>query len=211
MRDDIVDRSVEDGDIDDNLRTEEIWERIRDDYIAEATVVIVLIGRDTWSRKYVDWELGSALNKSRNNSRCGVLGIVLPDHPDYGKEPIDTNLIPPRLVANIEGDNPYVRLYHWPRDGPLSIVRDWVHTAFLRRNGPRPDNFSKRFKNNRDPYSCAPKQTGLTLGKGIVIVGVAAVGIYLACKYASSQRIDPMHDFRFLPSTAPNRHRRSRY
>ena len=60
MAADIVDRSVEDGDIDDRLGTEAIWEKIRDEYIADATVVIVLIGRHTWSRKYVDWEIGSA-------------------------------------------------------------------------------------------------------------------------------------------------------
>ena len=79
MSEDLVDRSVEDGDIDDGLRTESIWQNIRDEHVADATVVLVLIGRHTsrhtWSRKFVDWEIGSALNQSRNNSRCGVLGI----------------------------------------------------------------------------------------------------------------------------------------
>ena len=100
MSADIVDRSVEDGDIDDGLRTEAIWEKIRDEHIADATVVLVLIGRHTWSRKFVDWEIGSALNKSKNNSRCGVLGVVLPNHPDYGKGRWDANLLPHRLAAN---------------------------------------------------------------------------------------------------------------
>ena len=43
MGDDIVDKSVEDGDIDDdNLATETIRQKIRDDFIADATVTIVL-------------------------------------------------------------------------------------------------------------------------------------------------------------------------
>ena len=150
MAADIVDRSVEDGDIDDGLDTEAIWATIRDEHLSDATVLLVLIGPDTWSRKFVDWEIGSALNKSRNNARCGVLGIVLPDHPDYGERQLDPNLLPQRLAANIGGEDPYVRVYHWPDDGSLSVIRDCVHAAFIRRDGPPPDNYSKRFKYNRD-------------------------------------------------------------
>ena len=151
MSDDIVDSSVRDGDIDDRLSTQDIWEHIRDEFIADATAMIVLIGRDTWSRKYMDWEIGSALNKSKNNSRCGVLGIILPDHPDYRKKYHAPNLLPPRLAANIGGDDPYVRLYDWPGDGSLSVIRNWVHTAFVRRDGAPPNNYLERFKNNRKP------------------------------------------------------------
>ena len=106
MSADIIDRSVEDGDIDDRLGTEAIWEKIRNEFIADATVVLILIGRHTWSRKFVDWEIGSALNQSRNNSRCGALGILLPDDPNYGTGHWDPSLLPQRLAANIEGDDP---------------------------------------------------------------------------------------------------------
>ena len=67
MAADVIDRSVGDGDIDERLRTEDIWEKIRDEHISDASVLLVLIGRDTWSRRFVDWEIGSALNRSRNN------------------------------------------------------------------------------------------------------------------------------------------------
>ena len=215
MAGDIVDRSVEDGDIDDDLKTEAIWEKIRDEHIADATVVIVLIGRDTWSRKYVDWEIGSALNKSRNNSRCGVLGIVLPSHPDYGRKPYDPNLLPPRLVANVQGDDPYVRLYDWPGDGRLSVIRDWVHTAFVRRDGPRPDNFSKRFKINRDPSTRVPEEEGVTLVEGFLlgVVGIVT-GIFIAkavdryvLEPIRAKSATPTHPF---PNTLPSRYRRRR-
>ena len=57
MEYDIVDKSVEDGDIDDNLMVETIRQKIRDDFIADATVTVVLIGTTTWQRKHVDWEI----------------------------------------------------------------------------------------------------------------------------------------------------------
>ena len=174
MAADIVDYSVKDGDIDDCLKTEAIWEKIRDEYLADATVVLVLIGRHTWSRKYVDWEIGSALNRSRNNSRCGVLGIVLPDHPDYGRDRRSPNLLPQRLAANVEGDDPYVRLHDWPSNGALAVVRDWVDDAFQRRDGPPPDNYSKRFKNNRD--ASALDSEGMSLVDGLLLAGAAVVG-----------------------------------
>lgn len=61
MENDIVDHSVDDGDIDDdNLSTETIRQKIRDDFIRDATVTVVLIGRCTWQRKHVDWEIGPA-------------------------------------------------------------------------------------------------------------------------------------------------------
>ena len=176
MAADVIDRSVEDGDIDERLRTEDIWEKIRDEHIADATVLLVLIGRDTWSRRFVDWEIGSALNRTRNNSRCGVLGIVLPDHPDYGRGRWKPSLLPQRLAANIEGEDPYVRLYDWPGDGSLSVVRDWVHTAFLRRDGTPPDNYSRRFKYNRD--ASTRRSDEMTLAEGLLLAGAFIVGAW---------------------------------
>ena len=186
MAADVIDRSVENGDINERLRTEDIWEKIRDEYIAEATVLLVLIGRDTWSRKFVDWEIGSALNRSRNNSRCGVLGILLPDHPDYGKRQLDPNLIPQRLASNIRGGDPYVRLYDWPGDGSLSVVRDWVHTAFIRRDGPRPDNYSKRFKYNRDASTRGSDE--VTLAHGLLVAGALIVGAWALERFVLKPR-----------------------
>ena len=188
MSDDIVDTSVRDGDIDDRLATEDIWENIRDEFIADATAMIVLIGRDTWSRKYVDWEIGSALNKSKDNSRCGVLGIILPDHPDYGKKRCNPNLLPSRLAANIEGDDPYVRLYDWPGDGSLSVIRDWVHIAFERREGPPPDNYSKRFKINRDPSTRDSEETDISLADGLILAGVVIAGVWAVDRFVLRPR-----------------------
>ena len=108
MKGNVVDKSVEDGDIDDqNVKTTTIRQKIRDEFIADATVTVVLIGPCTWQRKHVDWEIGSSLRDTEKNPRCGLLGILLPKHPDFGKEEYDPHLIPPRLADNCEGDDPY--------------------------------------------------------------------------------------------------------
>ena len=58
MKGDIVDKSVKDGDINDrNLPLDEVRRRIRDNFIADAKVTVVLIGTCTWQRKHVDWEI----------------------------------------------------------------------------------------------------------------------------------------------------------
>ena len=62
----IVDRSVDTGNIDDaGLKTATVRQKIRDEYIRDATVTIVLIGPGTWQRKHVDWEIGSSIRKTK--------------------------------------------------------------------------------------------------------------------------------------------------
>lgn len=151
MEDDIVDESVGDGDIDDrNLSTETIRQRIRDGFISDATVTVVLIGPCTWQRKHVDWEIGSSLRRTRRNSRCGLLGILLPNHTNYGKKEYTPRLIPPRLADNCVGNEPFAKIYDW-QDGPQgsTYVRKWIHEAFKRKSGTPPDNRRRQFANNR--------------------------------------------------------------
>ena len=148
MGDDIVDKSVGDGDIDDNKPTDTIRERIRDNFIADATVTVVLVGQCTWQRKHVDWEIGSSLRDTKKNSRCGLLGILIPGHPNYSASTYNPRLIPPRLADNSRGDDCYAHIYSWTND--TSRVRAWIHTAFERRSvKPPPDNSRKQYKYNR--------------------------------------------------------------
>ena len=148
MGDDIVDKSVDDGDIDDeNLLTETIRQKIRDEFIRDATVTVVLIGPCTWQRKHVDWEIGSSLRDTKKNSRCGLLGILLPNHPAYRKQEYNLRSVPPRLADNVSGDDPYAKVYDWSNDS--SSVRRSIHTAFERRDGTPPNNARDQFKNNR--------------------------------------------------------------
>lgn len=153
MDNDFVDKSVEDGDIDDtNIATDTIRQKIRDEFIADATVTLVLIGPCTWQRKHVDWEIGSSLRDTEKNPRCGLLGLWLPNHPDFGKKNFHPNLIPPRLADNLNGDNSFAKIYDWKRLDPngRNIIRNWIHTAFLRRDKqPNPNNGRPQFGRNR--------------------------------------------------------------
>lgn len=152
MDEDIVDKSVHDNDIDDrNLKTTTIRQKIRDDFISDATVTVVLIGPMTYTRKHVDWEIGSSLRKTRKNSRCGLLGILLPNHPSHPDWRRDIRLIPPRLASNLKGNDPYAQIYNWPQEGRRSGVRRWIHKAFQRRSGTPPNNGLKPFVRNRRP------------------------------------------------------------
>lgn len=150
MEFDLVDKSIEDGDIDNNIRVDTIRQKIRDEFIADATVTIVLIGPATWQRKHVDWEIGSSLRDTKRNSRCGLLGILLPNHSNYGTGRYNPRLIPERLATNAENrrdDNPYALIYDWEQK--TSAVRAWIHRAFERRNGPPPINNTTQYRNNR--------------------------------------------------------------
>lgn len=173
-RDDVVDKSVGDGDIDsDDLKVETTRQYIRDDFIADATVTIVLIGRCTWRRKHVDWEIGSSLRDTDKNRRCGLMGILLPTHPDFAKrwQEVNPRLLPPRFADNWGGPTSFARLHKWPeiwdpesyrwrhrqamspgqrniRDG-IENIRKWIHRAFQDRLRILPNNARVQFKNNR--------------------------------------------------------------
>ena len=153
MGDDIVDESVGDGDIDDSLATDTIRQKIRDNFIRDATVTVVLIGPCAWQRRYVDWEIGSSLRATRLNSRCGLLGILLPNHPNAVTRQYNPRLIPPRLADNTGSDDPYALIYDWSYQ--TSDIRNWIHRAFTRRDGTPPNNGRIQYKNNRSG-DCSP-------------------------------------------------------
>lgn len=142
MGDNIVDKSVDLGDIiDNNQPTEAVLQRIREEHIAQVSVTVVLIGRCTWQRKYVDWEIGATLRETRMNKRGGLLGILLPEHPSFQKREYDPHLIPRRLADNCWESHTFSSIYNWTRDA--TKVRDWIHQAFLRRRKQPDPNISQ--------------------------------------------------------------------
>lgn len=148
MRGSIVDKSVQDDDIDDaNLKVETIRQKIRDEFIRDATVTVVLIGPCTWQRKHVDWEIGASLSSTRTNPRCGLLGLLLPNHFDADRRKFNARRTPPRLADNIYGNEPFAKIYDWTTD--VESIRGWIHEAFQRRNGDPPDNSRVQFGKNR--------------------------------------------------------------
>jgi len=73
-----VNGSVDTGDIDEGLDDQAIREKIRDDYLQDSTVTIVLVGTGTKKRKHIDWEIYSSMYDGKVNKKSGVLVINLP-------------------------------------------------------------------------------------------------------------------------------------
>lgn len=147
IHDIMVSESVEMGEIDERLSTERIRQIIRDKYLRDSAVTVVLVGAHTWQRKFVDWEIGSSIRKTQNNSRSGLLGILLPTYPrrlgDMSK--YNPYTIPPRLYDNMKCG--FAEIYNW-NDDP-DTVQAWIHDAFKRRTEIQPDNSRNSYKNNR--------------------------------------------------------------
>jgi hypothetical protein len=141
----MVSKSVQIGDIDSNLPTERIRQKIRDEYLRDSTVTVVLIGSETWKRKHVDWEIGSSLRNTQYNPRSGLIGILLPSYPRTDMTKYNPYTIPPRLEDNLE--NGFAKLYNWSDNA--YEVQQWIHEAFNRRNKITPDNSFPSFKQNR--------------------------------------------------------------
>ncbi len=146
IHDIIVSKSVQIGDIDPNLKTDTIRQKIRDEYLRDSTVTVVLIGAETWKRKHVDWEIGASIRNTEYNPRSGLMGILLPTYPKpYGPNKYNPYTIPPRLYGNIQCG--FAEIYNWS-DNP-NIVQSWIHQAFNRRKKIDPDNSYDSFVNNR--------------------------------------------------------------
>jgi len=73
-----IDASVDTGDIDEDLSDESIRQKIRDEYLRDSTVTILLVGTETKNRKHVDWEVYSSMFDGQVNKKSGVLVIQLP-------------------------------------------------------------------------------------------------------------------------------------
>jgi hypothetical protein len=82
----------------DSDDTDYVIDQIRERYLTDSTVTVVLVGRCTWARRYVDWEVYSTLRNDTLNRRSGLVAITLPSASDYsGKK------LPPRVDDNVDG------------------------------------------------------------------------------------------------------------
>ncbi|WP_184404143.1 TIR domain-containing protein [Geomicrobium halophilum] len=70
---DFIDSSVHDGDIDTDLSEESIMRIIRDDYLKDSTVTLVIIGEETAKRAFINSEIQASLWGSNPN---GLLAVV---------------------------------------------------------------------------------------------------------------------------------------
>ena len=117
-----------------------IMRKIREDYLTDSTVTIVLIGKETANRKYVDWEIASTIRNDKNNKRSGLIGIYL--------EGQSNSEIPPRLQDNV--DTGYAKVYSYPSYSPSTLDK-WIDEAYERRNDDSyvVNNTRELFQRNR--------------------------------------------------------------
>ncbi|WP_079275039.1 TIR domain-containing protein [Streptomyces phaeoluteigriseus] len=103
-----------------------IMDRIRSKYLANSTVTIVMVGKCTWARKFVDWEIYSSLRRGKVNRLNGLMAIQLPSAKSPGAK------LPPRVQDNVirEGtkDIGYARYYAYPTGG--GTLQNWIQDAF---------------------------------------------------------------------------------
>ena len=125
----IVNKSVEDGDINSDVSDEYIKQLIQNGFLYDTTVLIVLIGNKTKCRKHVDWEISGALNLKVGDQYAGLLGLLLPTHVDYGKETYSLSNIPVRLVDNLNSGYASIQDYTLDR----KKIQSYIETVFKNR------------------------------------------------------------------------------
>lgn len=114
-----VDDDFVDSDDDDYIKR-----RIREQYLTDSTVTIVMLGACTWARRFVDWEISSSLRDDTNNKRNGLLVYPLPSRNNTAKLPV-------RVGDNwTSGDQAasYARYLSYPTS--TTVVRNSIESAF---------------------------------------------------------------------------------
>lgn len=167
------DYSVNDGDIDDtNMTAEQIRIKIRDEYIKDATVLILLCGPNTKKRKHIDWEIHAAMYDSDVNPQMGIVVINLPEikqnvrvSDENEKELVSPYsnwytlstreqfenaypYMPSRIIDNFVNKAP-ITVVDWDRISKDSnILMQLIDNAFKRRKDIKYDHSAPLRKNN---------------------------------------------------------------
>jgi hypothetical protein len=115
----------DDDDFINSTDTDYVMRRIRELYLTDSTVTIVLLGKCTWARRYVDWEIASSLRNDAKNGRSGLMAITLPSIANGSKT------LPTRLDDNLKGkdwEDGYARWWKYPTSSDQ--LRKHIDDAF---------------------------------------------------------------------------------
>lgn len=148
-----IDASVDTGGISDDLDDQAIRENIRDEYLRDSSVTILLVGTETKSRKHVDWELYSSMFDGKRNKKSGIVVVTLPStgctyytaaHGDEEKNRLYPNtrswitigsrteyeerypFLPARIIDNLLSNKAKISVTNWS-----VIEKDWSALEFL--------------------------------------------------------------------------------
>jgi len=113
------------GDVINSTNTDYVMAKIRERFLADSTVTIVMIGQCTWARRYVDWEIQSSLRRGEHSTPNGLLGIRLRAAGSF----------PERFAANLSSDWPRVDCYARHMEYPTSAgdLTTAIEAAYQRR------------------------------------------------------------------------------
>jgi hypothetical protein len=115
------------GELIDSNDTEYVIGRIRRDFVADATVTLLLLGPCTHSRRYVDWELKASLRQSKDSLPNGLLGVTLPGAPS-------SLWLPDRFLRNWDKNNDGSRYSKWyAAPETATQLWGWIEGAFAAR------------------------------------------------------------------------------
>ncbi len=120
---------TDEDDFIDSTNEDYIKDKIREKYLSNSTVTIVLLGAGTYGRKYVDWEISSSLRNDSVNKRSGLLVLTLPSMNGSA-------ILPARAKDNwVSGksDESYALYYSTPQLGDNQVLRDYIEDAFKAR------------------------------------------------------------------------------
>lgn len=137
-----INKSVADGDIDSDNSDDYVKSLIQEEYISDASVVLVLCGPNTWKRKHVDWEISAGLSK-KVGGYSGLVAMHLPTHPDYQNDKYNPDNIPPRLADNLK--TKFASIRDWTTDE--DVVKKMIQAAFDRRTE------TDKIDNSREQYT----------------------------------------------------------
>jgi hypothetical protein len=132
----------------DSNDSEYVMRQIREKKIAGTSCSIVLIGKCTWARRYIDWEIAASLRNHIDDPRGGLIAVQLPAAQQNA-----WSRLPDRVSLNIRStdgvDIGYARFYP-PAPSDDSIVK-WVEDAVARRDSidPAIGSTSNLVTNNR--------------------------------------------------------------
>lgn len=107
-------------DIIDSNNTDYVMKRIRELYLKDSTVTLVLIGRCTWARRYVDWEVQSSLRQPTDGLPNGLVAVQLWE---------SYTTLPNRVNLNVESG--YSIFYKYPKS--QSGFNSMIEEAFQAR------------------------------------------------------------------------------
>jgi len=104
---------------------EYVMSQIRQKYLQDTTVTIVLQSACTHSRRYIDWELKSSLRQGEYTPN-GVMGIILPSQGN-------SCWIPPRLEENWNENHTNCYARHWVYPSSAEQLGGWIEDAYNAR------------------------------------------------------------------------------